>query len=618
MFRSYRTKLQMAFVALGLVAIGVTGYEALAGATAALERATVDGLTALRDTKRRQVESYFRDVRNHVLALASDESTIVALEEFAKAWPSLARGNDDARQARLQEMFITNSPHPVGSKDLLLNPANGGRYGEIHARYHPTLHRYLNAFGFYDIFVIDAASARVLYTVFKETDLGGALNKPPLSASGLARVFQRALRVSGPEETVMEDYAPYEPSNNARAAFLAAPIWRAGEKIGVLVVQVAVEELHRVTTGNPNWGTEGMGPGGRAYIVRPGVGSPVDPKAEAKRAAEVLRSSAKLDVPGVDWRLITEVDAAEAFAPVRQLRLRILLWGAVIAFVFLAAAWWLARSVTEPVLELAKGARKLGTGDFGVQIPVFSNDEIGQLAESFNQMAEDLRATTVSRDRLDEANQKLRELTDRLLESQEEERKRLARELHDDITQRMASIAIEAGRLKQIPNGDTAQWRAGLDRLQQQMARLSDDIHGLSRRLHPSTLDDLGLAAAIEGECRSFFERGGPPVDVRHEGDLDSIPAPVQLALYRVVQESLRNIARHADASEVTICLRRADRYVELDIQDDGRGFDRTALDWQAGLGLASMEERMRLLGGRISIQSAIGKGTLVRAEAPV
>ncbi|MEP7364337.1 MAG: HAMP domain-containing protein [Acidobacteriota bacterium] len=617
MFRSYRTKLQVAFVLLGLIAIGVTGYEALDGATAALERATVDGLTALRDTKRRQVEGYFRDVRNHVLALASDESIISALEEFTVAWPGLDPRGDDARQAKLQSMFIANNPHPEGAKDLLLSPPGGGRYGDVHARYHATLHRYLSAFGFYDIFLIDGESSRVVYTVFKETDLGGGLNVPPLAGSGLARAYQRAMQLPEPEETVMEDYAPYAASNNARAAFIATPIWRAGEKIGAVVVQVSVEELHRITTGNPNWSTEGLGRAGRAYIVRPDVGAPPDPKYEAKRAADVLRSKAKLNVPGVNWELITEIDAAEAFTPVRQLRSRILAWGAVIAVVFLAAASWLARSVTEPVLALAKGARQLGAGDFRVQIPVWSNDEIGQLGESFNQMAEDLRATTVSRDRLDEANQKLRELANRLLESQEEERKRLARELHDDITQRMASIAIEAGRLKQVPGGDAAQWRAGLDRLQQQMARLSDDIHGLSRRLHPSTLDDLGLAAAIEGECRSFFERGGPPVDIRVEGELNTVPEAVQLALYRIVQESLRNIARHADASEVTLSLRRTGGRVDLEIADDGCGFDRSSTGWQSGLGLASMDERMRLVGGSARVESQIGKGTRVRVEAP-
>jgi signal transduction histidine kinase len=157
-----------------------------------------------------------------------------------------------------------------------------------------------------------------------------------------------------------------------------------------------------------------------------------------------------------------------------------------------------------------------------------------------------------------------------------------------------------------------------VEKLQQQIARLSDDIHGLSRRLHPSTLDDLGLAAAVEGESRSFFERGGPPVDVRVEGELETVAEGVQLALYRVVQESLRNIARHADASEVKLRLRRGEQKVELEIEDDGRGFDRTAEGWRAGVGLASMEERMRLLGGTMTVESVVGKGTKVHAEAPV
>ncbi|MBK7930651.1 MAG: HAMP domain-containing protein [Bryobacterales bacterium] len=475
----------------------------------------------------------------------------------------------------------------------------------MHARYHPTFHRYRSAFGFYDIFLIDT-KGRILYTVVKEADLGGDLESPPLAGTGLSRVFRRAMALPGIEQSVMEDYEPYAVSDHELAAFVAAPIWRAGIKQGVLAIQVSVDEVNRVLDGDGTFeyivGKEGM--------LRAG--------ARAADGVPVLRSSAPIRIPDVAWTLIAELDSRQALAPVRAMRARIAGWGAVVACVFLTAAWWLGRSVTQPVLELAAQARQLGSGDFTVRIPVRSQDELGQMAESFNRMAGDLRDTTVSRDELDAAHHKLQELTDRLINSQEEERTRLARELHDDITQRMATIAIEAGRLKHLPADDAAQWRAGLERLQQQMARLSDDIHGLSRRLHPSTLDDLGLAAAVEGECRGFFERGGPPVDLRVEGELDTLPPALRLALYRTIQESLRNIAKHAEASEVTLELRRAGERVLLTIRDDGRGFDRQAAGGRAGIGLASMAERMRSVGGTFTVDSAPGKGTRVSVEAPV
>jgi len=604
MFRSYRTKLQTAFVLLALVAIALTGYEASVGATLALEQSTMSRLAAVREAKKLQLERYFRDIHNHVLALSTDETAIVALEEFGRSWQSLA-ASDAQRMAALQRLFITQNPHPLGSRELLLKPEGDLPYGKVHARYHPTFHRYRGAFGFYDIFLIDTAG-RVLYTVIKETDLGGDLERAPLAGTGLSRVFRRAMAVPSLEQSVMEDYEPYAVSDHELSAFVAAPIWRAGIKQGVLAIQVSVDEVDRVLEGDGTFeyivGNEGMLRAGK----RPASGVPV------------LRSSSPIGIPGVSWTLIAEQDSREALAPVRAMRARIAGWGGVVALAFLAAAWWLGRSVTQPVLELAAQARQLGSGDFTVRIPVRSQDELGQLAESFNRMAEDLHTTTVSRDQLDAAHQKLQELTDRLIDSQEEERKRLARELHDDVTQRMATIAIEAGRLRHLAADDPAQWRTGLERLQQQMARLSDDIHGLSRRLHPSTLDDLGLAAAVEGECRGFFERGGPPVELRLEGELEALAPPVRLALYRIVQESLRNIARHAEASEVTLHLRRAGERVLLDIADDGRGFDRSAPGWRAGVGLASMAERMRNLGGSLTVDSAPGRGTRVSVEAPV
>jgi signal transduction histidine kinase len=264
--------------------------------------------------------------------------------------------------------------------------------------------------------------------------------------------------------------------------------------------------------------------------------------------------------------------------------------------------------VTRPVLALAEGAQRLGHRDFDTRLPVNSTDEIGQLAESFNRMAEDLARTTVSKEELER-------LAGRLITAQEDERRRLARELHDDLTQRLAAIAIEAGRLERLAQGEPA---AGLARIKQQMARISDDIHDLSRSLHPASLEELGLTAAIETECRAFFERGGPPVDFEARDRFDDIPQQTRLALYRIVQEALRNILKHAAAESVEIILERHPAEVHLTIRDQGRGFDRRSPDWRAGVGLASMEERTRLLSGRFLVTSVPGQGTKIDVWLPL
>jgi signal transduction histidine kinase len=515
----------------------------------------------------------------------------------------------------LQHQFIAVNPHPVGMKDRLLNAP--GSYGRAHARYHPTLHRYQSAFGFYDVLLIDSVEARVVYSVFKEFDLGVSLNEAPYRESALARIYRKAMALEEPEEFVLQDYDFYVPSQGAPAAFLAAPVWRGGHKEGVLAIQVSAAEIDRLMAGGE------LGRTGRLFIVGPdntlrsgrsilreriaGFRHDIEETAVAAdlKGKERLASHERLGVPGLDWVLMAEIDASEAFAPVKELQKRILLIGSLIALVFLAAAGWLARSVTKPVLELAQAAQRMGQRDFSFRLPSGRADEIGELAESFNRMAEELERTTVSKAELEV-------LAGRLMTAQEDERQRVARELHDDITQRLAAIAIDAGTVSQT--AEPEKLKEGLERVKTQMAQLSRDIHGLSRRLHPKVLDDLGLVAAIEAECRAVFERGGPLMEFTAEGEWSGLPKPVALALFRIVQEALRNVEKHSGAEEGTIRLERDGALAHLTVRDEGRGF----AERRPGLGLASMEERARSLGGRFEVSSKPGEGTKVEAWLPL
>lgn len=666
---SYRTKLQTAFLLFGLTALALTDWEASTGATRALEQATYDRLTAIRQTRVRQIERWFADLGKHVLALAADESTVAAVELFHKVWERMASVSQhdhdalirhyrdvftptvrshmggpeqaaawlpkDPRSRALQSIFIAGNPHPVGHKDRML--AAPGAYGEIHARYHPTLHRYQTAFGLYDIFLIDAEGC-VVYTVFKEIDLGVCLNESPYRESALGRIYRRVLTLDEPEQFLTSDYAVYLPSHLAPAAFLATPIWRAGERSGVLAIQVSPEEVNRVMSNDGRWREEGLGETGQAYIVgsdgllrseyfAPRDGSAILKKAvpaevatlhslpsgtgtgEDSKGVRVLRSHARMNVEGLNWSVVAEISEEEALLPVRHLRTRILGIGAVIAAVFFGAATWLARSVTRPVTELAEGAHRLGRRDFGVRLPVRSQDEIGDLAASFNRMADDLERTTVSKVELEQ-------LAGRLITVQEDERRRLASELHDGLSQRLAALAIEAGIMQQ--SDDSLQMRRAASRIKEQMALLSAEIHGMARNLHPAMLDDLGLAAAIESEGRALFERGGPSVEVTISHDFPKLPAAQELALFRIVQESLRNAEKHAAASVIQVRLNHGDRETHLLIEDDGRGFDRTRPQWKAGIGLASMEERARSLGGRFKVDSRPDDGTRIEVWIPI
>lgn len=208
-----------------------------------------------------------------------------------------------------------------------------------------------------------------------------------------------------------------------------------------------------------------------------------------------------------------------------------------------------------------------------------------------------------------------RELSRQLINAQEEERARLARELHDDVTQRLAVLAISAAR--QEGKGHSAAERTAMGSVHEGLVRLSEDVHALSYRLHPSILTDLGLAEALKSECESFAQS---PVHLELDAaDIpEDMPQDIALCLYRITQESLRNVARHSGASRTEVHLRRLDGGLQLTIRDNGAGFDPRQRRDGMSLGLASMRQRVASLGGRLDIDSSHGHGTTVRAWIPL
>lgn len=217
-----------------------------------------------------------------------------------------------------------------------------------------------------------------------------------------------------------------------------------------------------------------------------------------------------------------------------------------------------------------------------------------------------------------ESREDFRDLAGKLLSVQESERRRLAREMHDDLTQRLAVLAIDIGKIE-LDFQDTADPVVeNLQRVREGLVNLSGDIHAISRQLHPSILEDLGLVDAVKSECSIFTQREGIAVDYRTENVPPGIPADVAICIYRIVQEGLRNIAKHADTTQLQVALTGKDDSIHLMIKDQGSGFDPKEMEKKPGLGLVSMQERVRLIQGNISIESRPGKGTVIKVRAPL
>jgi signal transduction histidine kinase len=202
------------------------------------------------------------------------------------------------------------------------------------------------------------------------------------------------------------------------------------------------------------------------------------------------------------------------------------------------------------------------------------------------------------------------DLLRRVVHAQEEEHHRIARELHDDLTQRLAALAIDAGALEQL-----AQFprdiRQRLCAMREQLVRLSQSVHCLSRQLHPAILDDLGLVDALRSECMSIQERDGIQVNYRAEDVPTNLSRGVALCVYRVTQEALRNAGRHCQSHRVSVRLVAANDVLILRVRNFGIGFD-AAGHGRPGVGLESMRERARLVHARVTVHSRQGEGTRV------
>ncbi|MGB5619505.1 MAG: PAS domain S-box protein, partial [Desulfobacterales bacterium] len=209
-------------------------------------------------------------------------------------------------------------------------------------------------------------------------------------------------------------------------------------------------------------------------------------------------------------------------------------------------------------------------------------------------------------------------LAGKLLNAQELERARVARELHDDITQRLAAMNIEVDNLEMQHQSLAEPLKEKLQQLGIDLGELSSDIHMISRQLHPSILYELGLIKAIETECNNYtrLRRISPTLDL--DNTIKDVPKEIALCIYRILQEGLRNIGKHAMASDIQVRLCMRKNTICLFLKDNGIGFDSASAKERAGIGLASMVERARLVNGDLSIESGTEIGTTIKLKIPI
>ena len=277
----------------------------------------------------------------------------------------------------------------------------------------------------------------------------------------------------------------------------------------------------------------------------------------------------------------------------------------------LAVNYLVLKAAFQPLHSLERAATAVRRGDLSVRVEptTFADPQFAHLAAVFNATLDE-----IARDR-----HELRALASQVIRAQEQERKRIARELHDDTSQVLFAQLLRLTALQSSPSDEVRRTARGLEEL---TVEALEGVRRLALELRPPALDDLGLQAALGDLAQRFSEQLELPVAYEARGPRGRLPAEVELVLYRVAQEALTNVAKHARASHVWVDLDRSPDDVTISVRDDGRGFDHAAASVSdergIGLGLFGMEERVALVGGTFKIWQRRGGGTEIFAFIPL
>ncbi len=303
---------------------------------------------------------------------------------------------------------------------------------------------------------------------------------------------------------------------------------------------------------------------------------------------------------------------------------RMLIFTGILSLLGISGGLYLTYILTRPLKELVGVTRAVAGGDLHVRAKISSDDDIGKLGKAFNTMIEDLDKWGMERQNLWNELKKREEtrgqLLDKVIKAQEEERKRIARELHDETSQSMASLMVGLKMLEQ--EGDGIERKHMIRELREMASMAMDKVRDLALDLRPSSLDDLGLLTAVEQYTNDFGRRFGIKVDFQTVGFNGHRLSPEkETALYRIVQEALINVAKHSRATTAGVILEYRDSQVKAIIEDNGCGFEIEKINEsndEKRLGILGMLERAALIGGKLSIESSPGEGTAVFVEVPL
>ncbi len=422
-----------------LIPLAITCMIILLNASSAIENQAFHQLDSIRQIKKSQIESYFSTIANQLVSLAENPNTVSAMQNFSEQFKALAKdinaSDEDMQQYKqklseyyndqfaaefeqknktrtsvehliptnpaeiiAQYLYIANNSNPLGNKHLLLSSEDKSGYSQFHQQYHNSFKNVLERFGFYDIFLVDAETGHIVYSVFKELDYATSLTTGPYKNTGIAHAFQQAKSTAKPSTALLIDFDTYLPSYNAPASFISSPIFKPGTKelVGVLIFQMPIDNINAIMQEKA-----GLGKSGETYLVADDLlmrsqsrfsqentlfvtkidtdaskrvfsGETANDVINGYRDTPVLSSFTSLSIMDLKWALIAEIDEAEILAPISVLTQLVLIAIFIAFLLIIGVVWIIIRGINKQLgadpTELQLMADKISLGDLQANI----------------------------------------------------------------------------------------------------------------------------------------------------------------------------------------------------------------------------------------------------------
>jgi signal transduction histidine kinase len=582
-------KLTLYFLLLGLGTIFIISIYSYYSTQEALMNRTFDQLTSLRIAKKNQVEIFFKDrIKEVILLSGSDETRKIA--ETQDKIPEL-------ESKRALAAYLEKYKSLTGYFTSVMIISNNNNFVK----------------GYTLDSTIESGS---------RDDLGLQGNPP-------------ATQIDPKIPVIIRDEM-MDPSTGKVKMIIEAPVFNMKNALtGLIVFELPEDQINTIMLNNdPN---SGLGMTGETYLVgkdykmrsssrfirnsilRTTVRT--KPMMAAMQGEEghtitrdyrfipVLSSYSSVKIPGLTWFILAEIDLKEAMVPIYSMRKSILYLSTLISIIFFIFVLFISKRITRPINQLKEAALKVGKGQYDIDIPVRSNDEIGALTQAFNAMSVQIKEKTLELQ--SERTGRLRSVID----AEEKERQRLSREIHDGIGQ---SLIAHKLRLESLLYIDDVEIKDQIRVLKDQFNITIDEIRRISNNLMPSVLEVFGITLALKNLCEETEEHGKLEILFQTTGELEKVNTRIKTYLYRIAQEALNNILKHSGAKEVTFTLSRSKDMITFILRDDGKGFDVEDAAFEKGNGLHNMRERVALMQGTINIMSSPGEGTSIIINLPV